>query len=357
MRRQLANIVLVGLLAPFVASGRASAQVALVSRVPEDRAVFDQLAGMIDEPLSDRPEPSARTPDAIMRDARGAWLVRSAVVIDRTSDSVHALRSSDGTTVSRVLSAELLAQSPYAVALAIAELLAWLGATPRGTKVGAAVLPPAPPPPPPSDGAPQGPAAEALEPQPADEPGGLGRFGLALSAGVELSGSPSADLSLTRLALGLEAQLGRAQRPIWFALAARFSAPAGLERRLELALRSQVADRLEYESSELAVQLAVGLGGGVSTLAIGPFVGFSPVQVVVRDARGATTVEKDTGTGFAGVGMRLRYPFAYGFAFDLNAEAELLFEPIRYRVAGRPVIDDGPMRAQARLCLVYELAL
>jgi hypothetical protein len=195
------------------------------------------------------------------------------------------------------------------------------------------------------------------EPDPAiTEQGASPPFGLAVAAGIELSGSPSAELSLTRLALGLEAQLGRGRDPLWFALAARFSAPASLRRRLDAALRSAEVDTLEYESAELALQLAVGFGRHASTLALGPFVGLSPVRAAVLDEDGATQGEREKWTGFAGLGVRLRHPIALGFALDLSAEAELLFVPVRYRVTGRQVLDDGPLRAQTRLSLVWESA-
>jgi hypothetical protein len=328
----------------------AYAQVVLVSRGPEDHAVREQLAGMLEEPLSERTEADARGLGAIMDDARAGWPARYVVVIDRAADSVHAMRPADRTSVSRVLSSELLAQSPYAVALAIAELLEWLGATPRGAEAGAqGSVPPAP-------GAGQPPEPDP-DPDPgADEPATSWPFGVAVSAGVELSGSPSADLSLMRPAFGLEAQLGRGHAPVWFALAARFSAPASLRRRLELGLRAEDRDAIEYESTELALQLALGIGRPAYGLAFGPLVGLSPVRVRVLDEAGTTRAARDPLIGFAGLGVRLRYPLGLGFAFDLSAEAELLFEPIRYRVTGRPVLEDGPLRAQTRLCVVWESA-
>jgi hypothetical protein len=334
----------------------AAAQVVLISRGPEDRAVREQLAGMLEEPLSERAEGEARSLGAIMDDARAGWPARYVVVIDRAGDSVHALRPADRTSTSRVLSPELLAQSPYAVALAIAELLEWLGATPRSAVAGpadgethAAET---------SDHGPSQPEAQLDSDADSDpsEPQTSWPFAVAVAAGVELGGSPSAELSLMRPAFGLEAQLGRGHAPVWFALAARFSAPASLHRRLELALRSEDRDAIEYESTELALQLALGIGRPAYGLAFGPFVGVSPVRVAVLDEAGATRGEREPTTGFAGLGVRLRYPLALGFAFDLSAEAELLFEPIRYRVTGRPVLEDGPMRAQTRLCLVWESA-
>ncbi|HMI91240.1 MAG TPA: hypothetical protein VK509_07745 [Polyangiales bacterium] len=336
----------------LAAGSGASAQVALISRGPEDRAVLEQLAGMIDEPLHERAESQARGLGAIMDDARAGWPERYVVVIDRSGDSVYALRPADRTSVSRVLSPELLAESPYAVGLAIAELLEWLGATPRGGDAPTAL---------PSAGAngasPSSAAPELPEPEPAtSEQGASPQFGIAVAAGIELSGSPSAELSLARLALGLEAQLGRGRDPLWFALAARFSAPASLRRRLDAALRSAEVDALEYESTELALQLALGFGRHASTLALGPFVGLSPVRVAVLDEDGATRGEKEKWTGFAGLGVRLRHPIGLGFALDLSAEAELLFAPVRYRVTGRQVLEDGPLRAQTRLCLVWESA-
>jgi hypothetical protein len=87
-------------------------------------------------------------------------------------------------------------------------------------------------------------------------------------------------------------------------------------------------------------------------------VGLSPVRVTLYDARGqkAGKGDSDTWTGLVGLGVRLRYPLALGFAFDLGAEAELLLAPVRYRVTGRSVLEDGPVRAQTRLGIVWESA-
>lgn len=352
MGRSIAALLLAG--CALSLCGRASAQVALVSQGPQDHAVLEQLTGMLDEPISERAQGDLHGLGAIMDAARGSWPSRYVVVIDRNADSVYALRPSDRTSVARVLSAELLADSPYAVALAIAELLEWLGATPRGApqkEAGVAHPQPQSQSQPSDDGERTPPAAE-----PERSPRPL--FGFAASAGLELGASPSADLRLARLALGLEGQLGRGSRPLWLALAARFAAPASLERKLDLALRSEAADALEYHSSELALQLALGLGHGASALAFGPFVGLSPVTVTLYDARGqkAGTGDHDAWTGLLGVGVRLRYPLALGFAFDLGAEAELLLAPVRYRVTGRSVLEDGPLRAQTRLGIVWESA-
>ena len=330
-----------------------AAQVAVVSRVPADRAVLEQLAGMLDEPVHDRPEPVPRGLAAILGDAQH-WAERYVVVIDRMEDSVHVLRPSDQTIVSRVLAAEVLADSHYAVALATAELLEWLGAAPRAeTAVDVAHAPRAPPQPAPptAEAAGTASAPEELEPE-------VPEWGVGIGAGLQLSTSPGADINLAQLAGDAELQLGRGLRSPWFALGLRVAAPASIERALDPAAGSAGVARVEYTSRELALHAAIGMGTRGAALAVGPVAGLAFVDVTARGAGGEQINEPHKATaGMVGAGVWLRYPLAWGLGLGLAAEAQWLLSPERYRVAGRRVLQDGALRLQTQLGLVWESAL
>jgi hypothetical protein len=330
----------------------AAAQVAVVSRVPADRAVLEQLAGMLDEPVHDRPEPVPRGLAAILGDAQH-WPERYVVVIDRMEDSVHVLRPSDQTIVSRVLAAEVLADSHYAVALATAELLEWLGAAPRAeTAVDVEHAPRAGPPP-------AAPTAEArgAESTREDLEATTPELGVALGVGLQLSASPGADISLARLAGDAELQLGRGLRSPWFALGLRVAAPASIERALDPAAGGAGVTQVEYASSELGLHAAIGMGTRGAALAVGPVAGLAFVDVTARGAGGAQIGVHHAKAGMLGAGVWLRYPLAWGLGLGLAAEAQWLLSPERYRVAGQRVLQDGALRLQTQLGLVWESAL
>jgi hypothetical protein len=321
----------------LVSAATARADVAILVRAPADADVARELAGMLDERVHVHEESAPRRVSEITRDA-ATWPERYVVVVDRESDSVHALRPSDQTIVSRVLPQSVLVDAHYAVALASAELLEWLGAAPRAE---VAVV---------QDGASIGVRETAEQREPAKARSAIG---FAAGAGIELSASPGYDPSLTRLAVEAGVELGRGRGPLWTWLGVRASlfGSASLG-----ALPDTTADvrRVEYRGHDLALQGALGLGSDGAALGLGPVVGLSLIDVRASDRRGEVVGDHAQVSAFLGAGIWLRYPVAAGFGLALGAEAQWLVTPVRYRIEGIEVLEEGPFRAQTRIGLVWE---
>jgi hypothetical protein len=325
-------------LAVWCLASTASADVAIVVHVPADADVARELAGMVDERVHVHEESAKRRVSEITRDA-ATWPERYVVVVDRESDSVHALRPSDQTIVSRVLPQSVLVDAHYAVALASAELLEWLGAAPRAEVAVA------------KDGAWIGVRDEADR----RKPGGEARsaIGFAAGAGIELSASPGFDPSLTRLAVEAGVELGRNRAAVWTWLGARASL-FGSTSLSALPDTTVDVQRVQYRGHDLALHGALGLGSDGAALGLGPVVGLSLVDVRASDRSGEALGEHAQVSAFLGAGIWLRYPLAAGFGLSLGAEAQWLLAPVRYRIEGIEVLEEGAFRAQTRIGLVWE---
>lgn len=324
-----------------LAAPDARADVAVVLHAPEDAEVKRQLAGLIDEPVTERPEAQPRSLPEIVREAAAGWPERYVVVVDREGDSVHVLRPSDQTSVSRLLTDDVLLDSHYAVALATAELLEWLGATPRAR----ASVEPSPPP---------QVADASLEPEErVEQPPAL--LGFVAGASFELSASPGFDPSLSRIALEGGVELGRARFSPWGLLGVRLSALGSSDRTLAPET-AEAPSRVDYESTDFALQAGLGIGAGPAVMVV-PVVGVSLAQVSVQDQAGRTLGQKDRVSGFLGLGLAVRYPIAWGLSLSLAAEGQWLPKPARYRVEGREALEEGPLRAQTRIGIAWESGL
>ena len=325
-------LIFLGLTSCLLAA-QARADVAFVTRVPEDAEVRRQLTGLLDEPVTERAESEARALGAIMSEAKG-WSERYVAVIDRQASTVHVLRPADQTMAARLLDDRVLGEAPYAVALAIAELLEWLGASAhkadRDTRGDAAL----------TGGPREG------EPLPDGGPS------LVFGAGVELVASPGFDPELTRLSLEAGIELGRA-RPLWGLLSLRGAALGAAGRTAPLATASSV-ERVDYESSSLTLHAAVGFGAQAAALTLGVVVGasFAQADALARDGDSLYSYSAVSPTG--GVALGLRYPIAWGFALSLEAQGQWLVRPTRYRVEGREVLEEGPMQVLTRFGLLWE---
>lgn len=314
----------------------AHADVAILVRVPADAEVARELASLVDERVHVHEESGPRRVSEVTRDA-ATWPERYVVVVDRESDSVHALRPSDQTIVSRVLPQSVLLDAHYAVALASAELLEWLGAAPRAQ---VAVTP---------HDASVDARATAARAEPVEERSAIG---FAAGAGIELSASPGYDPSLTRLAVEAGVELGRNRAPVWTWLGVRASL-FGSTALGALPDTTVGVRRVEYRGHDLALHGALGLGGEGAALGLGPVVGLSLVDVHASNRRGDDLGEHEQVSAFLGAGMWLRYPIAAGFGLSLGAEAQWLVTPVRYRIEGIEVLEEGTFRAQTRIGLVW----
>jgi hypothetical protein len=326
----------------------ASAQVAVVTRSAEDHEVATQLGRLIDVAVNEHAEPEARSVAGTLADA-AAWPEPLVVVIDRPDDTVHVLRTRDHSAVSRVLDPGVMLDSQYAVALATAELLEWMGVLPAARGRPSGVQQPA---------RPAAPAAASTTAEPAaGEGGGSLALGWAAGADLELATSPGYDVSLVRPSIHAEAQLGRARAPLWLELGGRLGAPASWDRKLDATLFETAAERVEYSDTQVALHAALGFGSGRATLLGELEGGVSFAQVEAEAAAGEEVGGHDGLSGWLGLGLGLRYPLASGLGLAAAVQGQWLTERARYRIEGSPVLEEGPIRVVTRLGLIWESAL
>lgn len=322
----------------------AAAQVTVVTRAPEDGAVAAQLGRLIDVPVQQRPGPDTDSLQLVLRDGAGRP-EPLVVVIDRPHDTLHVVRTRDATVVSRVLDASVMRDSPYAVALATAELLEWLGVLPpaRG-RPGAPVLTV-----PPEAAAALQEEARAESERPA--------LGWAAGADLELATSPGFDVSLARPSIHAELQIGRGREPLWFGFGARIGAPASWDRGLEPERFATRAERVEYSDFQTGLHAALGFGAGRSTVFAQLEGGASFAHVEALSAAERSVGEHEATSAYLGAGVGLRYRLASALALAAEVQGQWLAERARYRVEGSPVLEEGPIRVTTRLGLIWESAL
>jgi hypothetical protein len=334
------------LVAWLASTASAAAQVSVVTRAPEDREVAVQLGHLLDAPVRERAGAGEPSIAALMKEA-AAWPERHVVVVDRPGDTIHVLRPRDRTMVSRVIAAEVMLHSQYAVALASAELLEWLGvlpaargrpsagesALPAGAKVDAPLVPSdtsGPPPP---------------------------RVGWGLGADLELAMSPGFDVSLARVSISGEVQLGRRRGPTWYAFGARLGAPASWERQLDAGAFAAGVERIVYSDVVTGLHAALGYGAGRATILGQIEGGLSFARVEALTQGGARVGDHDDIAGWLGLGLGLRYPLVWGLSVAAAVQGHWLADRTTYRVDGAQVLEEGPVRVVTRIGLIWENAL
>ena len=325
-------------------AGSAAAQVAVVTQTVEDREVAGQLGHLIDVPVRDHEATEPQSLSALMR-AGAEFPEPFLVLIDRPNDSVHVLRTADATLVSRVLGANVMLDSQYAVALATAELLEWLGVLPAAR------------------GRPSEPSRATAESKAAaqrvEQRGENARpaLGWAAGADLELATSPGFDVSLARPAIAAELQLGRGTRPVWLALGARLAAPASWDRTLEPQRFTTGARRVEYSDVQTGLSGVVGFGAGRSTWFAQIEGGVTFAQVEAFADADRSLGAHDTASGYLSAGIGLRHRLASALALAATVAGQWRPERARYRVEGSKVLEEGPIRVATRIGLIWESAL
>lgn len=331
-----------GLAAAFVAlasSAPAAAQVGVVIRDSVDREVSRQLQQLIEAPVEEHAVGDETVGlSAIQRQASKSWSAAYAVVIDRPNGAAHVLRLADRTAASRMLAPELMAESPYAVALAIAELLEWFGAVPP-----ARPLEPAAPPV-------QGERSAEI-----DSDGREASYGLTAVVGAdfEVTSSLGEEVNLMRPTLAGGLQWGRGQSSPWFGVGVRVAVPASTDRELTGSAPGAIA-RIRYASLDPAVTASLGIGAANASLVGELGLGLSILEVEGRSAAGARLARSDAVAPWLGLGLFLRYPLLWGLSLSVGAEGQWLIERGLYRVAGTPVLEEGRVRLATRLGVRWE---
>ncbi len=239
--------------------------------------------------------------------------------VDSRTSTVSVLRTSDGTSLSRVLGQQTFTESPYVAALAATELLDLMGHTPTARVETAPVVPE--------------PARPALS--------WLG------SLGGELAAGPRRGPALLRPALGIGAALLISERTF---LHGEFVAmPYGVAVESSPDARG---GRVRYQRSDLAARVGAGLEHGSASLLgyLSAGVGLLRVEAEGIDRERARTRRRSQ--TFAGGGAVLRHWVRsyVGIAFGLDVA--WLTSPARYLLDGRLALEEDSVRIGASLSIV-----
>lgn len=327
-----------------MAGAPAVAQVGVAIRDSVDREVALQLRQLIEVPVEEHAvRDDAAGLSAIQQQASESWSAAYAVVIDRPNGAAHVLRLADRIAASRMLAPEMMDESPYAVALAIAELLEWLGAVPAAR---------------PLEPAAQAPPGERSAGVDTERERQEGAFGLTAVIGADFEITSSLgygyDVSLVRPALGAGLQWGRGQSSPWFGVGARVAAPASTDQQLGVRAPGEIAT-VRYASLDPAVTASLGIGAAKASLVGELGLGLSISKVEGRGAAGARLAQSDAVAPWFGLGLSLRYPLVWGLSLSVGAEGQwLLHERRRYWVGGTSVLEEGWVRLATRLGVRWE---
>lgn len=295
----------------------ASAQVSVLCRTPADRELAGTLARLIAQPVLTRDVGDATTPRPPADAREGEW-----VTIDRAAATVNVYSAAQMTTLSRVLDAEVMSASPYAVALATAELLEFAGAAGARTLAGQPV---------------------ASSPQ------------LGIGVDLELQSQPGFDLSFVRPALQLELAWGRARPGGFWTLGVRGAGPG--QRTLQVAAAAAPGARVDALSVDAAAQLTLGHALGRLALLTQLAVGMSYLALEAADASGARLGRDARVAPLFGAGVGFRYSVLSGFGLTVRGEAQWAGSGTVYRIAGEQVLQAGALRVSLLAGLIWEGAL
>lgn len=283
-----------------------SAQVSVVCRTPEDRVLADTLARLIARPVT-----------ALEAGAQNASAGQE-VTIDRAAATVRVYSVAQRTTLSRVLDADVMNSSTYAVALAAAELLEFATARPS-------------------------------PPRAAAQSGAGPRLGLA--AELELQSQPGFDLWFVRPAVQVELAWGRERPGAFWTVGLRGAGPGART------LRAPNSARLEALSADAAAQLTLGHALGRLALLSGLAVGVSYLNIAAFDAGGARLGRDRQLSPLFAAGLGFRYSVLFGFALCVRGELQWAGAPALYRIAGEQVLEAGALRVSLLAGVVWEAAL
>ncbi|MCC7380559.1 MAG: hypothetical protein IT384_01915 [Deltaproteobacteria bacterium] len=277
------------------------------------------LADRLEAPPAVRTATTVELPD-LLAAARGAWSTAFVVVLAPERGQVTVIRAEDGTALSRFLDRRAFAESPYALAVAAAELLE-LARRPRGD--------------------PSAPEMQAVL---------LAGWSFLASAGVALGSGPGDEPVLFQPSL-VAALLYRGSGHAWWTsigMGARFLGAA------DAALGDgEDALTTSYRTEELELTAAIGLSSGDLDVGLTTGIGGSYTRVSVRRPGGEPIAEDQRLVAWVPFGSELRYALGRGFWLGFSAEVGFVPRPARYLVAGRVSLEEGGVRGTASLSLVW----
>jgi hypothetical protein len=288
----------------------ASAQVSLVRHADADDEVATALEQLIGEDV------------VVVEPAAAAKGWDASVSIDRERAVLSVVSPSNPTGLTRTLDEDLIADSPYAVALAAAELLDWL---PRASD----------------------PVSAATSP--AGRSGGLLSYAFGLD--VEVQSQLTNELTFVRPAFAGELAWGRGRPGLFWTLGGRVSAPLARELPLAAAQAS-----LQARAFDAAAQVVGGYGFGALALTAHAAAGASYLRVEARDALGELGHDTFVSPLLA-AGLGVRWSVALGFALAARGEAQWAGPASLYNIHDGRVLETHPWRFGAFVGVLWESAL
>ncbi len=292
-----------------------AAQVSFLRRGDADEEVALRLEQLIGEHV-ELVEAEART--AAFQGLEPVHAAR--VSIDRDDSTVQVISAKNPGGLSRELDAELMAESPYAVALAAAELLEWLD-TSSGSSTSHA-------------------------PRRRDALG----FGLGLD--VDFQHQLAGNFSFMRPALHAELAWGRHRPGLFWSAGLRVAAPLGRELRPTAA-----GERLRANALDAAAQVVSGYTWGPLAITAHLALGVTHLWVEARAPDRSLLGRDARFAPLTAAGLGLRLSVAHGFAFALRGEAQWAGPRNRYRLAGTRALETGPFRLGLLAGLLWESAI
>jgi hypothetical protein len=305
-------------------SSAAAAEISFVRDSDSDEEVASRLEQLIGQPV----ERVSRDSDVLQGDDGDA----AVVSIDREHSRVQVASIGNPKGLSRELDSSVIAQSPYAVALAAAELLDWLDvlAEPGATA---------------GDGRAQQKAGRSHR-----------RLTFGLGFDFELQAQVDRELAFLRPALNLELAFDRGSRGFFWTAGARVSAPLG--RDVDIAASPELEDAtLRAQAMDAAAQVVGGYAFGPLALTAHAAAGVAYLRVVARDAQQHSLGSSALFSPLVGAGLGVRLSVAYGFALAVRGEAQWAGPRTKYHIEGTQVLDSAPLRLGLLAGLLWESAL
>lgn len=255
---------------------------------------------------------------ALLEQARGPWSSRFVVLLSPERGQVSVIRSEDGTALTRFLERTAIQQSPFALAVAAAELLE-LARRPR-TDPEAPVMAPVIP----------------------------AELSLLLAAGAGASSGPSG-LGVSFTPSLAAALIYRSEgREAWGSIELRGHFAARGTASLSLPAEALTARYLRHE---LELASSIGLSRGALDLGLAATFSVSLARVAIDGA--AEEIEDRQAVPWIGAGGIVRYHFR-PLGVALSAQAAVTPRPVRWLVREMVALEEGGVRGQAMLAVFWE---
>jgi hypothetical protein len=318
-------LVLAMVLAAALPARAEHREVAILIAGPADEPVAAQLGEVLPEPPTRRTAGGIESDRALI-EAAAAFPEPFVIALDVGHGIVRVLRVEDATVVSRAFDPAAAGTAPYAVALAVAELLELAREAPRA-----------------SPDLPAPAAARGRTPAPAAL-----RLRVAILGGGSFSAAVDESTSWLAPAIAAQALVGRGHDPWWFGAGVTGAPIAQFSR--------EVVDQgfvVHYRRSEIGAQLIAARRVRSTTLLLS-IDGIAAWVRAVAESPTATLPDHRRITLGLGPGVALRLDLGAGISLQVGATGIYTPGPARYLVRRSVVISEGFFQVRGGVMLGWE---